>query len=73
MTKEKITFNIAGMHCAGCAARLTNVLERLPGVQSTHVNHANGRAEVEYDEGATGFDQMKEAVEKAGYSAERDT
>ena len=71
MTAQDITFRIPDMHCEGCTQRLTNVLERLRSVQSVQVTLEDKRATARYDAGSTGFDKMKEAVEKAGYTVER--
>jgi Cu+-exporting ATPase len=71
MTTEKIRFHIPDMHCAGCAQRLSNVLERMEGVRSARVRFDSKQAEIEYDEEKVGFDDMKRTVERTGYSVER--
>lgn len=68
---EKITFNIPDLHCEGCAKRSTNILERLDGVQTASVTFENKTAEVEYDSDQASFDQMKQALAKANYTAEK--
>jgi len=68
LTKEEIT--VTGMHCRGCAERVSKVLSGLEGVRSTDVSLDEQQAVVTYDEDQTGFSQMKEAVEKAGYGIE---
>lgn len=64
MKKE---FDITGMTCAACAARIEKVTGRVPGVQSAVVNLAAERLTVEAEPAA--FPAVVSAVEKAGFSA----
>jgi copper chaperone len=63
------TIGIEGMHCEGCAQRITRVLEREPGVREADVSLDRGEARVRFDEHATTLDRLREAVERAGYTA----
>jgi Cu+-exporting ATPase len=63
------TLTIGGMTCAACATRVEKGLNKLPGVVEANVNLALETARVTYDPQATGFDQMRERVEKLGYQA----
>lgn len=71
MTTQETTLSIGGMHCEGCAERVANVLERLEGVQAAKVSLEDKEAHVTHDADIPSFEQMKEAVEKASYEAER--
>ena len=44
------TFNIAGMHCASCAARNERTLKKIAGVIDASVNYATHSARVQFDE-----------------------
>jgi copper chaperone CopZ len=68
---EKLTFNIPDLHCEGCADRSTNILERLDGVKNANVTFDDKSAEVEYNPDEASFEDMKEALDKANYTAER--
>jgi copper chaperone CopZ len=68
---KKLTFNIPDLHCEGCADRSTNILERLDGVHQAKVTFDDKSAEVEFDSDKTSFDEMKQALDKANYTAER--
>lgn len=57
-------FNIEGMGCAGCSAKVTNALVKLGAKAS--VNHATGKAEVEYEAPITEAD-IKKTIESLGY------
>ena len=60
---------ITGMTCASCANRIERKLNKLDGVTAT-VNYATEKAKVEFDADASRPEQLIEAVEAAGYSAE---
>jgi len=64
---QKQTFDIEGMHCAGCANSTEEALKKLEGVTSVNVNIATEKATVEFDPELTGRDDFKKAVESAGY------
>lgn len=57
-------FYIEGMGCAGCSAKVTNALVKLGAKAS--VNHATGKAEVEYEAPITEAD-IKKTIESLGY------
>ena len=67
MAIDKKTYKITGMSCEGCADRVTNVLKKVEGVRSADVSLDKEQAEVAFDTSKTGFDQLRESVEKAGY------
>lgn len=68
MKKAKtIQVPIFGLHCAGCAARASEVLRTQAGVHSAEVNLASASVEIVYDEGRITLEAMRLAIEKAGY------
>lgn len=64
MQKE---FDIKGMSCAACSARVERVVKRVEGVESVVVNLANERMTVCLSENAV--EPMLAAIERAGFSA----
>ncbi len=62
-------FNITGMTCAACVARIEKVVGRLPGVASIQVNLGTEKAAVEFVPGVADEQTIIAAVEKAGYGA----
>jgi len=64
---ETINWDISGMHCDGCSARLQKVLSGKNGVQSAEVSFAEKQASLEFDSALISADQLQEAVEKAGF------
>lgn len=65
-TRERISFDVEGMTCAGCAARVQQTLAQQEGVESSGVNLALDRATVEVGPGAD-LDALVEAVDRIGY------
>jgi len=65
-----VKLRIDGMHCASCAASLTNALERTPGVCAARVSFDTKTAEVvvlRYRGPAPAV--LCEAIDEAGYAA----
>jgi P-type Cu+ transporter len=61
------TLAVTGMTCASCVRRVEKALGRVPGVQEASVNLATEKARVIYDPGKVRVDQLRAAIEKAGY------
>ncbi|MDR1101587.1 MAG: cadmium-translocating P-type ATPase [Clostridiales bacterium] len=59
------TIKIGGMSCAACAARVERALNKLDGVEKASVNFATEKGSVTGD---ASFDEIKRAIEQAGYS-----
>ncbi len=68
---ERLEFDVSGMTCGSCAARVQRTLSREPGVADALVNYATGRATVELEPGAFDDERLLAAVRKAGYGAAR--
>jgi Cu+-exporting ATPase len=63
-----LVFDLRGMTCAACSARIEKVLGKTPGVREARVNLALERADVVLDDGVDPA-VVVEAVERAGYEA----
>ncbi len=61
-------FQILGMTCAACAARIEKALNRLPGVEAS-VNLASEKARVRYTPGVMTPEAIIAAVQNTGYDA----
>ena len=57
---------VEGMSCGHCVKAVTSALEELPGVTSAQVSLEGKTATVEHNEEVS-LDQMKSAIEEAGY------
>src|SRR4051812_6358791 len=67
MNTIKKTFPVTGMHCAACAITVEKTLKSQKGVSNAGVNYANAAALVEYDSETANLNDIKKAVESAGY------
>jgi len=63
----KKTFNIYGMHCAGCSNSVEKVLKNVPGVKSADVQLTTEKAVVEFENGDVPVEDLKKAVESVGF------
>ncbi|WP_394688199.1 heavy metal translocating P-type ATPase [Hoeflea sp.] len=66
-TPQHLTFDISGMTCASCSARVEKVLSRQPGVREARVNLALERADIEGEK--LDPDALATAIGKAGFGA----
>ena len=64
---KKIVLEIKGMHCEGCVNRLTKILKGLDGVNDAKVSLENKNAEIEYNEDQIELEDIKQAIEDAGF------
>ena len=67
---DKTAMNIGGMTCASCVAHVEDALNELEGVMSATVNLATEKATVEYLAGSLVWEDFRDIVADAGYSAE---
>jgi P-type Cu+ transporter len=66
---EKTEFDITGMTCAACSARIEKVLSKQDGIQYATVNLALEKATIEYAPGTITTDQIIKKVDSIGYGA----
>ena len=67
MRKEQ--FDITGMTCSACSARVEKSVAKLDGVQEVAVNLLKNSMVASYDEAILNTDQIVQAVVKSGYGA----
>lgn len=67
MSKE--FFNITGMTCASCSARVEKTVSKLEGIDSVSVNLLTNSMEVNFDESKINTQNIISAVTNAGYGA----
>lgn len=60
-------FDISGMTCSACAARIERVVKKLPGMEDVNVNLLKNSMKATYDETATAPASIMDKVEKAGF------
>jgi P-type Cu+ transporter len=64
---DQVEFPVTGMTCASCSARIEKALRKTPGVLEANVNLAAEHATVTYVPATIGWQELKAAVEQAGY------
>jgi len=66
---ETTTIKVGGMSCGGCVKSITSVLTALDGVAKAEVSLEQARAVVEFDAAKVTREQLKGAIEDAGFDA----
>ena len=66
--RRRSEIDVGGMSCAACASRVQGALAEVDGVDSAHVNFANGRATVVHGDAVSEV-RLRAAVEAVGYQA----
>jgi copper chaperone len=61
-------FNVPDMSCGHCKAAVEGELNRLSGVEHSDADFEKGIVEVRYDESRVSTEQLKGAIEDAGYT-----
>jgi P-type Cu+ transporter len=69
MPESSVTLRLRGMSCAACAKGIEEALRSVPGVSQGDVNFATEQAVVLYDAQTTTLQQIRAAVDEAGYAA----
>jgi Cu+-exporting ATPase len=65
----QVRLNAPDIVCEGCAAAITNALNRLPGVQGASVDVATKAVEVEFNEHQLPLQAILQRLEQAGFPA----
>ncbi|QSX00739.1 heavy metal translocating P-type ATPase [Haloterrigena alkaliphila] len=71
MSTRTAHLDVRGMSCANCSQTISDALVSLDGVSEANANFATDEATVEYDPEAVSLAEIYDAVETAGYEAER--
>jgi copper chaperone len=62
------TFNVPDMSCGHCKVAVEGELNKLSGVKEANADIERGTVEVSYDEGTVTTEDLKGAIEEAGYT-----
>jgi copper chaperone len=62
------TFNVPDMSCGHCKAAIEGGLKQLPGVEKANADIGRGAVEVSYEDGTVSTEDLKGAIEEAGYT-----
>jgi len=64
---SQVTIKVGGMMCATCVETIETALKELPGIVTATVNLGTEKAYVFYNPSLSGIEDMKKAIEEAGY------
>ena len=62
------TFKVPEMSCGHCKAAIEGELNKLSGVEYSSADLEEGSVKVSYEEGRVSEEQLKNAIEDAGYA-----
>jgi copper chaperone len=62
------TFNVPDMSCGHCKVAVEGELSKLAGVERSNAELEKGTVEISYDESRVSEEQLKGAIEDAGYA-----
>ncbi len=63
----RLSFSVAGMHCAECALNIERSVKHISGVLGADVNYVSGSAVVWYDPYRVSPERIRRAIERPGY------
>ena len=69
VVKQKVEFDITGMTCAACAARIEKVLGKMDGISTATVNLALEKATIDFNPAEVTVTDIVANVEKLGFGA----
>lgn len=67
---ESSTLKVYGMTCTLCSAIIEAGVEKLSGIHKVNVSYASERASLQYDASTIQLDEIKNTIEKLGFSVE---
>lgn len=73
VAEEKAEYDIFGMTCAACSARIEKVLNRQPGIKQATVNLTNETATIEYTPSLINEQKIRDVIQNLGYEAKERT
>jgi copper chaperone len=62
------TFKVPEMSCGHCKDAIEGELNKLSGVEYSNANLEEGTVKIYYDDGRVSAEQLKDAIEDAGYA-----
>ena len=65
---KTMTLPVRGIHCGGCAARISLALEDQPGVTSATIDRITNSVTVTFDEAATTVEHLASTLASEGYT-----
>lgn len=70
MAQKQTEIKVKGMSCQHCVSSVEKALNGLDGVSECSVSLDEEKADIQYDDSKVNLNQLKKAIEEAGYTAE---
>ena len=70
MATQEATLRIPALHCGTCATNVKRYVQALPGVDVTLVDPDSKLMRLSFEESTMSLDQIREALDEVGFSAE---
>ncbi len=67
---QETTLKIPAIHCDACVRTITGTMEALPSVEVTQADTETKLVRIQFDESAVSVDQIREALDEVGFSAD---
>ena len=69
MSRIEARFSVSGMHCRSCSMMVDMTVTELAGVESSETDLPSGTTKVVFDDAVVSAEQIRVAIEAAGYPA----
>ena len=70
MTESRV-LQVPDMSCGHCELSVQEALDELDGVEKAKADHTKGEVELTYDAGKVTEEDLREAIQEAGYTLQR--
>jgi copper chaperone len=70
MTESRV-LRVPDMSCGHCELSVQEALDDLDGVEKAKADHTTGRVEVTYDADRVTDEELRKAIDEAGYTLQR--
>lgn len=70
MTENRV-LRVPDMSCGHCELSVQEALDELDGVEKANADHTTGRVEVAYNAEKVTDEDLREAIDEAGYTLQR--
>lgn len=68
---ENRVLRVPDMSCGHCELSVQEALDGIDGVEASKADHATGEVELTYDEGRVSDEDLRKAIDEAGYTLQR--
>ena len=70
MTETRV-LRVPDMSCGHCELSVQEALDEIDGVEASKADHTRGEVELTYDKGKVSDEDLRKAIDEAGYTLQR--